>query len=108
MTIAYTDHPIAELGDHLGYEAPIRRVEVLRYDGSLYCYVRVPGVAGDVEIKRWYLYRSPGRLITNGTCPPLVIPMPRERGAATLPQGDAAPRGAGAAGARVLPHPRVQ
>ncbi len=71
---AFTDYPIAELGDVDGEIAPIRAVTVVGYDGSLYCQVRVPGVAEPVEVKRWYLYRARGRLWDDGSHPPLVFP----------------------------------
>jgi hypothetical protein len=56
----WTDYPITKLGDAPHVNAPIRRAEVLTYDGGRYCLVRVSGVV--VEIKAGYLYVRRGRL----------------------------------------------
>jgi hypothetical protein len=56
---AWTDYPFEWLGDEPNKPAPIREVEVLRYDGDKYCRVRVAG--GVDEIKSGYLYQAPGR-----------------------------------------------
>lgn len=58
---AWTDYPIAELGDSSGKIAPIRLCRVLAYDRNKYCVIRlgelmVPG------IKRCYLYKRRGRV----------------------------------------------
>lgn len=81
---AFTDYPIAELGDVDGEIAPIRAVTVVDYDGSLYCQVLVPGVAEPVEVKRWYLYSSRGRTWDDGSHPTLVFP---SRGTALAAEG---------------------
>ena len=56
---AWTDYPIAELGDTPGQEAPVRECEVISYDGDKYCDVIVNGVR--LSIKCGYLYSAPGR-----------------------------------------------
>lgn len=56
---AYTDYPISKLGDTPYEKAPIRRCNILSYDGSLYCKVEVGGVVE--EIKSGYLYTAFGR-----------------------------------------------
>lgn len=58
--VAYTDYPITELGDIAGKIAPIRKCDVLFYDGDKYCQVEVETIKK--EIKAGYLYQSPGRL----------------------------------------------
>lgn len=55
----YTDYPFVELGDKPGQQAPIREIEVHRYDGDKYCDVTVDGVASN--IKRGCIYTKPGR-----------------------------------------------
>jgi len=57
---AWTDYPIAELGDAPYVEAPVRECEILSYDGNKYCKILVAGVR--VEVKAGYLYSKPGRL----------------------------------------------
>lgn len=56
---AWTDYPIAELGDPSGLRAPVRACLVLSYDGNKYCRISVEGVT--TEVKAGYLYRRPGR-----------------------------------------------
>lgn len=57
---AWTDYPIAELGDAPGKLAPIRLVEVTAWDRDKYCVIEV---AGAIEcVKRGYLYRQRGRI----------------------------------------------
>lgn len=58
--MAYTDYPIEELGDTPGEIAPIREVEIISYDKSLYCEILVDGVTETV--KSGYLYTEPGRV----------------------------------------------
>lgn len=60
MVKAWTDYPIIQLGDVGGQLAPIRLCDVLSYDGSLYCRIRV----GDVyeTVKHCYLYKKRGRV----------------------------------------------
>ena len=57
---AWTDYPIAELGDEPGKEAPVRECTPLRYDNDKYCAVLVEGVL--TNFKAGYLYTAPGRL----------------------------------------------
>jgi hypothetical protein len=64
--IAWTDYPFPQLGDVALSKAPIRQVEVLRYDGDKYCDVRVAGV--QASVKAGYLYSRPG---WSGEVPPL-------------------------------------
>lgn len=59
--IAWTDYPIRELGDIPYTEAPIRQVNVLSFDTDKYCLCRINDDLV-LEIKAWYLYRTPGRL----------------------------------------------
>lgn len=54
---AWTDYPIIELGDTEGQIAPIRKCDVLEYDGDK--YVTVDGVT--TSFKAGYLYSTPGR-----------------------------------------------
>lgn len=56
---AYTDEPIVELGDTVGYEAPIREVEVLSFDSNRYFDVQISGIT--VKIKAGRLYRTAAR-----------------------------------------------
>lgn len=56
---AYTDYPVTELGDIAGKIAPIREVEIIAYDKSLYCTIIVEGVEKDV--KSGYIYTESGR-----------------------------------------------
>ncbi len=55
----FTDYPIKELGDISGKTAPIREVELISYDGNMYCTISVEGVT--LEVKSGYLYREKGR-----------------------------------------------
>lgn len=57
---AYTDYPIVELGDEPCTRVAVREVWVVS-NWERYCEVRVEGVEEPVIIKRWYLYRKPGR-----------------------------------------------
>lgn len=56
---AWTDYPIAELGDAPGREAPVRACEVLGWDGDKYALVVVAGVRASFKIG--YVYDRPGR-----------------------------------------------
>ena len=53
--IAYTDYPLFE--SEYGKKAPVREVEVTKYDGDKYCIVEY----GDnsFEVKLGYLYKDP-------------------------------------------------
>mgnify|MGYP001606543814 CR=1 FL=1 len=82
---AWTDYPIAELGDRLGEEAPIREVEAVSFDGDKYVLVRVPGLAYPIEIKRGYVYAAPGRYgeapwFDEDSLPVVPFPMDNGRG----------------------------
>jgi hypothetical protein len=50
----YTDYPIHLLGDEPYQEAPIRKCEILNWDGDKYCDVLVEGVV--VNFKAGYIY----------------------------------------------------
>ena len=56
---AFTDVPIVELGDTVGYEAPIREVQVLSFDGDKYFTVQVKGIT--VKIVAGRIYRNAAR-----------------------------------------------
>lgn len=58
---AYTDYPIIELGDVSGKKAPIRKCEVVGWDGDKYCKVVVGTSLVETDIKSGYLYREAGR-----------------------------------------------
>lgn len=58
----WTDYPFTELGDVAGKEAPIRRVRAVSYDQDKYVKVKVLGYSLTTDVKRGYLYRTPGRL----------------------------------------------
>ncbi len=55
--MAYTDYPFVELGDTPRKHAPIRRVEIVGYDGNKYATVRI----GDktLSVKAGYLHEDP-------------------------------------------------
>ena len=57
----WTDYPVVELGDIAGEKAPIRRVNVISYDGNKYARVSVEGNGDVLYVKRGYLYSQPGR-----------------------------------------------
>lgn len=57
---AYTDYPIKRLGDIPHQPAPIRKIEVLSYDGDKYCKIRIDKIC--IEIKSGYIYMQPGRV----------------------------------------------
>jgi hypothetical protein len=56
---AFTDYPFEFLGDALGFDATLREIEVLSYDGDKYCIVQVEG--WKCEIKSGYIYSGMGR-----------------------------------------------
>jgi hypothetical protein len=56
---AWTDYPFTWLGDISGQKAPVRKIDVLGYDGDKYCQIKVAG--RKVEIKSGYIYQSKGR-----------------------------------------------
>jgi hypothetical protein len=55
----YTDCPIDFLGDVPGQKAPIRKCQILAYDGDKYCCILVHGVI--TEVKSGYVYKEKGR-----------------------------------------------
>lgn len=55
----FTDYPIKELGDTPGELALIREVEIISYDGNMYCTISVEEIT--LEVKSGYLYRESGR-----------------------------------------------
>lgn len=57
---AYTDYPFISLRDIPGELAPVRRCEVLTYDGNKYCLIRVYGRIE--EVKSDYLYMTASRI----------------------------------------------
>jgi hypothetical protein len=74
---AWTDYPIAQLGDEYGKKAPIRECYVYSYDGDKYCEIIVEGV--HELVKSGYLYSKPGRVTDKG------IPQLTRRQLAKLP-----------------------
>jgi hypothetical protein len=64
MIEAWTDYPFVSLGDIPYEEAPIRKVRINAFDGSLYCEIEVEKKTE--WIKSGYLYTEEGRL---GTAP---------------------------------------
>jgi hypothetical protein len=64
---AWTDYPFTWLGDIAGQKAPVRAIEVISYDNSVYCRIRVCG--GEDTIKSGYIYQHKGRY---GQVPPLT------------------------------------
>jgi hypothetical protein len=56
---AYTDYPFVSLGDTAGQLAPVREIEVVKFDGNKYVKIIVDGV--QEEIKYGYIYQTPGR-----------------------------------------------
>ena len=59
--LAWTDYPIVSLGDEPHVEAPIRRCEVLDWNGDKYVLIAVDGLDEPVSIKRWYVYEREAR-----------------------------------------------
>lgn len=57
---AYTDFPFEILGDSIGKDAPVREVNIIKFDGSEYVEILVEGVRE--KIRHTYLYTMPGRL----------------------------------------------
>jgi hypothetical protein len=60
MIEAWTDFPFVSLGDIPRASAPIRKVKIRTYDGSLYCEIEVNGQTE--WIKSGYLYTTKGRI----------------------------------------------
>jgi len=65
MLDAYTDYPLAELGDTPGEKAPIRKCKILTWDRNKYCDILVCFVDKDGDlrghinsIKQFYLYKN--------------------------------------------------
>lgn len=58
---AWTDYPIAQLGDEPFKTAPIREIEVLSYDRDKYCWIRLAESGVLENIKAGYIYEMPGR-----------------------------------------------
>ncbi len=56
----WTDYPFTRLGDVAHTKAPIRHVEVIKYDGNKYATVLVEGLI--TSIKWAYIYQRAGRL----------------------------------------------
>jgi hypothetical protein len=59
----YTDYPILQLGDESGKEAPIRKVQLVNYDGDKYVTVALAVPEGIIlqTIKSGYIYPKPIR-----------------------------------------------
>ncbi len=57
----WTDYPFVELGDIPRQPAPIRHVNLIRYDGDKYATVSFDNCAAVLEVKTGYLYSQPGR-----------------------------------------------
>ena len=57
----WTDYPFTELGDVPFKPAPIRRVNVISYDGDKYAKISFKDHGDILEVKAGYLYRKPGR-----------------------------------------------
>lgn len=55
----YTDYPFKELGDEEYKKAPIRKIEIISYDGNKYCKVKFEG--NILELKSGYIYKKHGR-----------------------------------------------
>jgi hypothetical protein len=69
MFDAYTDYPLAELGDTPGEKAPIRKCKILTWDRNKYCDILVYFVDKDGDlrghinsIKQFYLYKNEARI----------------------------------------------
>jgi hypothetical protein len=58
----WTDYPFTELGDESYKPAPIRHVNVVRYDGNKYVTVSFENTGDFLYVKAGYLYSKPGRL----------------------------------------------
>ncbi|WP_415913353.1 hypothetical protein [Neptuniibacter sp. QD37_11] len=54
--LIYTDYPFVELGDTPGETAPVRRVQLLAFDGNKYARILAEGK--EVEVKYSYLYAT--------------------------------------------------
>lgn len=55
----YTDYPLIELGDVAGFQAPIREIEILQYDGDKHCKVKHDET--EEWIKTGYIYTEKRR-----------------------------------------------
>jgi hypothetical protein len=75
--IAYTDYPIAQLGDEPGRLAPMRECMVISYDYDKYCKIRVLGVI--TEIKAGYIYKTSGRFGKAEPINPNKLPRTRKK-----------------------------
>jgi len=69
MFDAYTDYPLAELGDTPGEKAHIRKCKILTWDRNKYCDILVYFVDKDGDlrghinsIKQFYLYKNEARI----------------------------------------------
>jgi hypothetical protein len=62
METYFTDYPFVRLGDDSGVEAPIRRIQLISFDGTK--YVRILLIDHNLyeEIKWSYIFTSSGRL----------------------------------------------
>ena len=58
----FTDYPFTELGDEYGSRAPVRKVNVVDYDGDKYATVQFPETGHRLQVKIGYLYSHRGRL----------------------------------------------
>jgi hypothetical protein len=58
--LAYTDFPFIFLGDEFDDEAPIRKIELIAYDGNKMVTVRLEG-GENALIRKDYCYREPKR-----------------------------------------------
>ena len=55
----WTDYPFTSLGDKPYVEAPIRKCQLVSYDGDKYVTIAIGGTR--YSIKAGYVYRKPGR-----------------------------------------------
>jgi tRNA(His) 5'-end guanylyltransferase len=86
MIEAYTDYPILALGDRANQLAPVRKVNVLSYDGVKRCCIEVHGVR--LTVKRGYLYTTLSRVddtpaptvVDVSTLPVIPYPLEDEEG----------------------------
>lgn len=58
---AWTDYPIAALGDAACDDAPVRPCRVLAYDGNKYLKIEVGGMCE--YVKSGYVYTRAGRIL---------------------------------------------
>lgn len=57
----WTDYPFVELGDTAGQKAPVRHVNVVRFDGNKYATVSFEHCGDFLSVKAGYLYSKKGR-----------------------------------------------